>query len=411
MSNETLDNPTFQRKIIKGVESMADEIKTLEGDISGIKKHINDLTMKQSQLTKGRLVGLLSSPNSGQRTPGKMSDDAAANFAAVIVAHCVRSGRIDALGSDEYARERLIGSAREILGIQQRTALTTSDIPLPSVYTGDFKELIANFGIVRKAMTPYPMAGGTNKPPRMGTRPAFGSIAMSAAFGEKSPTVAFASLESHKIGGIVRLPREIDDQSIVNMGHFLARYGAVEFARAEDTWGFLADGSGTYESVVGVCTFAVSNSKKLQLASTKTHPSDAVLADFRNLRTIPSTAALTNGKYYMHRTWEPYLRGFRTAADQDCFSYRNDGTALLDGFEIVWTEVMPVYTTSATASGFIAVFGDLSFWWMGERHSPRIDTSEHVYFANDQLATRFIEEIDFDYMSDSALAVMQCAAS
>jgi len=43
------------------------------------------------------------------------------------------------------------------------------------------------------------------------------------AFVEKSPTLTFASLESHKIGGIVRLPREIDEQSIVAMGQFLAR--------------------------------------------------------------------------------------------------------------------------------------------------------------------------------------------
>ena len=54
-------------------------------------------------------------------------------------------------------------------------------------------------------MTPYPFGMGTAKPVRMGTRPAFASISMSSAFGEKSPTITFASLESHKIGGIVRL--------------------------------------------------------------------------------------------------------------------------------------------------------------------------------------------------------------
>ena len=48
------------------------------------------------------------------------------------------------------------------------------------------------------------------------------------------------------------MPREIDEQSIVTMGQFLARYGAVEFARAEDTWGFLSDGTGGYENVKGV---------------------------------------------------------------------------------------------------------------------------------------------------------------
>src|SRR5437763_3447817 len=98
---------------------------------------------------------------------------------------------------------------------------------------------------------------------------------MSAAFPEKSPTITFASLESHKLGGIVRLPREIDEQSVLAMGQFLARYGAVEFARAEDQWGFLADGSPTYESIRGVVQVARDTSRALALASGKTKPSDA----------------------------------------------------------------------------------------------------------------------------------------
>jgi len=70
----------------------------------------------------------------------------------------------------------------------------------------------------------------------MGARPQFASVALSGTIAEGSPTITFASLESHKIGGLVRVPREIEEQSIVPMGQFLARYGAVEFARAEDTW-------------------------------------------------------------------------------------------------------------------------------------------------------------------------------
>jgi len=39
---------------------------------------------------------------------------------------------------------------------------------------------------------------------------------------------------------------------------------------------------------------------------------------------------------------------------------------------------------------------------LGEHRSPRINTSEHIYFANDQLAVRFIAEIDFDYAAVDA---------
>src|SRR5204862_5943963 len=170
------------------------------------------------------------------------------------------------------------------LNLSTRAALTTADIPLPVEYGGQIRELISDFGVVRRHMQPYPIGMGTARPPRMGTRPTFGSVAMSAAFSEKSPTITFASLESHKIGGIVRLPREIDEQSIVAMGQFLARYGAVEFARVEDNWGFLADGSGTYESVKGVVQIARDNNKTIVLGSGKTKPSDATLADVRTLR-------------------------------------------------------------------------------------------------------------------------------
>src|SRR5207237_5963535 len=96
-------------------------------------------------------------------------------------------------------------------------------------------------------------------PPRMGARPQFASIAISGAFAEGAPGITFASLESHKIGGLVRVPREIEEQSIVPMGQFLARYGAVEFARAEDTWGFLADGTAPYEQVKGVVQICADN--------------------------------------------------------------------------------------------------------------------------------------------------------
>ena len=78
-------------------------------------------------------------------------------------------------------------------------------------------------------------------------------------------------------------------------------------------------------------------------------------------------------------------------------------------YPIVWTDVLEPYGTAANADKPLAVFGALSFWWFGEHGSPRIDTSEHVWFANDQLAVRFIEEIDFDFCAIDSTAVMLTA--
>ena len=40
-----------------------------------------------------------------------------------------------------------------------------------------------------------------------------------------------------------------------------------------------------------------------------------------------------------------------------------------------------------------------------------MDTSDQVWFANDQLAVRFIEEIDFDHAAEDATAALLTAAS
>jgi len=385
------------------VKSLPSAVRTLEDQNATLRQ---DLTaLRRSTFSRSSLHA--------PRCPGRVSDDCARQLAATFIQHCDRSGKLEALASQPHQRDALITFARDQLNLVTRAALNTTDIPLPVEYSGELRELISDFGVVRRRMSPYPIGMGTARPARMGTRPAFGSIAMSAAFGEKSPTVTFASLESHKIGGIVRLPREIDDQSIVPMGQFLARYGAVEFARAEDTWGFLADGGGTYETVKGIVQIARDNSKTITLAATKTKPSDATLADFRSLRTKVNKAAL-NGRlsaYYLDSTWETQLPTFKTTAEPNVYQRLPDGTAILDGYPIVWTDVLQAFTTSAAADTPIAVFGAMSFWWMGEHGSPRIDTSEHIYFANDQLAVRFIEEIDFDYAAVDATAALLTAAS
>jgi len=197
------------------------------------------------------------------------------------------------------------------------------------------------------------------------------------------------------------------------MGQFLARYGAVEFARVEDQWGFLADGTSTYELVKGIVQIARDNTKTVTLASTKTHASDATLADFRSLRTKVNKAAL-NGRisaYYVDSTWDTQFPTFKTAAENEVYYRLPDGTAILDGYPIIWTDVLTAFGTGVTLDSPLAVFGALSFWWMGEHGTPRIDTSEHIYFANDQLAVRFIEEIDFDYAATDATAALITAAS
>jgi len=393
----------------KNVSELTTRVEKLQADNAGLKVEFDKVRAATAQ--RGR-------PGVAGRTPGTVSDECAAYYGAMFIQNCARSGKLELLSQSSTIREALFKESRQILGLETKTALTTTEIPLPVGYSGELRALIADFGVVRKAMFPYPIGMGTAKPPRMGNRPQFASIAMSGTFNEGSPTITFASLESHKIGGLVRVPREIEEQSIVPIGQFLARYSAVEFARAEDTWGFLADGGSTYEQVKGVLQICIDTNSSstptlVTLGQSKTSPADAVLDDFRQMRLGVKTPVLATGCYYMNATWEQRLRQFKTQADPMIYNQVGPrGRPTFDGYDVIWTEVLAPYSkTVPNPNACIAIFGDLSYWWMGEHLSPRIDTSDQVFFVNDQLAVRFIEEIDFDYMDNQAASALKTAAS
>ena len=125
--------------------------------------------------------------------------------------------------------------------------------------------------------------------------------------------------------------------------------------------------------------------------------------------------AALNGKlsaYYLDTTWETRLPAFRTAPrsrtfTSGCRTAARCWMGTRSCGPMCWSLTAP----PPPADKPLAVFGALSFWWMGEHGSPRIDTSEHVWFANDQLAVRFIEEIDFDYAASDATAILLTAGA
>ncbi len=402
--DEPLDRGEFQKRVLSGVAELATDTRNLKSRTDKLEQVANEQADHLVSLRRARLTGSFTA-----RRPGQVSDECARSLTASVVLHAERSGKLESFIPTASHRDSLLAEARSLVGSTR--ALSTTEVPLPEIYGSELVELIAEFGVVRRAMTIYPMAGGVAKPPRMGTRPAFGAIDMSGEVLEKKPTLTFASLEPHKLGGIVIVPTEIDTGSAVAMGQFLARYGAIEFARAEDTWGFLADGTATYGEIKGVCQIASENAKVIELAAGNTKPSDADLEDFREMRRLVSTGALSGARYFLNQSWESRLRAFNTAGDPYAFVYTPDGTARLDGFPITWTEVLQPYSTAAAASKNLAVFGNLRFWWMGQRGTPRIDTSEHVYFVYDQLATRFLELVDFDYASLEAASALKTPAA
>jgi len=381
-------------------------IKQLPELLKSEQKRIDDMHAEIKKLSKERF-------NQGQKVrwvngEGYVTDECAKWIGSMAILRAAQSNKIKGANAED-----MITRAAGILEMEVKAAIASTDIPLPVQYAAQIVELVYQYGQARKLCTVYPLGTATVKLPRLKTgEPAFAFFAVSGAVAEKVPQMEFITFTPGKCGGIVRIPSEIDADSIISVGQFVARYIAREMAKLEDLCLFAGDGSATYNSINGIGAQATSDGGNAiyQLGLGKTKPSDIVVNDVRNLRSGVTGAVLKSAKYYCHPTFEALFTTFNTLNQPLVYIRNQDGTASFDGFQIVWVNSMPVYSKTANPSAYLIYFGDISWWYFGERMAMSVETSRDVYFATDEIGIRALERIDIHQMGQSSTAALQTAA-
>jgi HK97 family phage major capsid protein len=366
--------------------------------VTDLKKALDDFRRRQIEIKSGPRI----SPS------GQVCDETARFLGGICLAAALRQEKLTGRMA-EFADAQV----KEILGVHAKAALTSSDIPLPTQYVGDIVELVYKYGFARQYGTVYPLGALTVKLPALSTDPVFGLIAASGTVTEKSPQFGWVTFTAEKFGGLIRLPTELEEDSIVPLGQFLARYTARNIAAIEDWQFFRSTGAasgqnGTAKGLTVSCLVANDNSTYPQAGSTsggKNKPSDATLADYRALRAVVSGAVLSNAKYYMHPTYEQALVAFNTSATVTPYIRgTKDTPATLDGFPIIWVPSMPVYSTSVSATTIHVLFGDATYEYLGIRSGVRFDTSREAGFATDEILVRALERFTVGKMAITAIA-------
>ncbi len=354
-----------------------------------------------------------------------LTDEAARAITATVVLECSRAGCLETLIKDSGQRNRILDISKDFIGgndfdAEMRAGLTTTTTPLPTVYVPQVIELVWKYGQARQYATVFPLGNLTVKLPRLQAGEddfaylGVGAAGMAQSIGEKTVTAELVTFTANKFGGLIRIPTEIEEDTFIPLGQFLARYIARQLAKGEDNTLFLGDGTSTYANITGIGKYATTNTAYLtQLASTKTKPSDATLADFRAMRAQVNAAILASNSaaYYMSPTFDAILPSFNTVGAPLIYQRMPDGTGKLDGYPIRWINSSQPYKTTAAASTYLAFFGDLSYWYLGERGAPRVEVSREVFFATDEIAMRALERIDVEAMAIDAMSVLKTAAS
>jgi len=397
---------------LKDYRGILPQLKNAPHDIERLSKSLERLDELQRHVDTLRRAGM----NGGREAvpAGSVVSDGCARHLvglAIIAGH--KKGRFDILESGK--RETIMNLGKSFLGDAQfKTALSSTDIPLPVGYSGEVVALVGMYGSARRYGTVFPAGSGQLKLPRLKTDPAFGLLSQSTALTEKSPQTEWVTFNAEKFGGLIRLPSEMDEDSVIALGNFIADYAARQIALCEDHQFFVSTGagSGVNGSIEGLCKSVVTNSKTT-VSGTLGSPAEFTLAHFRAVRTVPAASALRQGAYYCHPTFEPLLASFNNSTNGRPYNpnAQIQGTGAqpfivgptLDGFPIRWIDVMPVYSTSDVLSTVHVLFGDVRYQYLAPRGPVRFQTSIEAAFETDEILIRALERFTIGLMATSAV--------
>ena len=407
MSQQALNELEFQTKLLSSVEGISTKIALLEAaqktagdddakikaELNGVVKSLDEFRQQQRELKA----------SVRQSRPGQVSDSCARYLGGLYLATGLAQGKFasrDAEHAENIVKD-IMGNAYDV---KFRTALSASDIPLPVDYSGEVVELVSQYGTARQYGTVYPLGAGSVKLPRLKTDTTFTLLAQSTAITEKSPQTEFVTFAPEKFGGLILLPTEIDEDSIVPMGQFLARYAARNIARAEDHnfWVGTGAASGVNGTADGL-TKEVVDLSKTTVTGTLGSPSEMTLTHLRRARAVVDAAAISTGAYYMHPSFEQHLSTLNTAGDKPYIAQGVQG-ASLDGFPIRWVDVMPVFTAADAVSTVHVLFGDASYMYLGVRGGIRFQSSVEAGFATDDIYIRALERFTAMLMATGAMS-------
>lgn len=391
---------------VKDLSTVEGGLKAIKGLPGSLKAATDDIAKIRGDLDLLRKAQIAQKSNVPARS-GHVSSECARHLGGLALMAGLAQGQFQGSKSDAAA-----SLFKDIMGVEFKAALTTSEIPLPTDYSGEVVELVSAYGAARRFGTVFPLGTGQVKLPKLTTDPTFGLIATSAPVPEKSPAFGWVTFNAEKFGGLIRLPTEIDEDSIVAVGQFVARYAARNIARVEDHNFFVGTGagSGINGSVEGLAISTITNAKVTQMAATKTKYSDATLGNIRSIRAIVDAPVIGMGAYYMHPTFEQHLSGLNTAGDKP---YQANGLngATLDGFPIRWVDIMPAYSTAANVSKVFMLFGDVSYQYLGVRGGIRFDTSREAGFTTDEILIRALERLTTGLMANGSVSGLETAAA
>jgi HK97 family phage major capsid protein len=263
-------------------------------------------------------------------------------------------------------------------------------------------DLRDSFGAFRRRACVWPMGSDSSLfPRRTGSAAAyFLTEGASAATGASTSTnMDGVQLTAKKLGALVTLSSELDEDSIFDLVDYVANELAWALAAKEDDCAFNGDGTSTYGGIRGAGFLALDGAHGIaKVTAAVAHNTFLTLdsTDLGNLVASVRASALPRAAWFVSVTGfgQTFERLAGTSGALLVGEVDGVPTPFYNGFPVIMTQKLPLISTTLTGKAMLA-FGDMyGAAVLGQRRGLTIARSDHRYLDTDQIAILGTERFD-----------------
>lgn len=293
-------------------------------------------------------------------------------------------------------------------GIATKAAIgesTTGGALVPEEFRLEIQRIEEEDAVVRPLATVVPMSTDTLHIPKDTSTVTVAWTDEHAPVGESEPTAVDIELTVKKLAAFAKISNEMmrDGASTPAVAQWVINRFAEAIGIEEDKQALV--GTGTPFS--GVLTVATNVVQPVDLAGF----SDLTSNHFSTMIAALKKKARRGAAFIMDGTIVALVRNMKGSDGHPLFmqSQAVDILGTIYGYPVLESDQMPDLTSSAANTRFIA-FGNLRHVWIGDRNQMLVDSSEHVFFTNDQTAVRVIQREAISVVLPNAFCALKTKA-
>jgi HK97 family phage major capsid protein len=248
------------------------------------------------------------------------------------------------------------------------------------------------YGAFRRRARLVPMASDNTSVARHtgGASSAFFTAENTAA-SETTLSLDKIELTARKIGSLVRISSEVEEDAASDMVDFVTNEIGYAFAQKEDDCAFNGDGTSAYGGMRGIGTIVLDgNHASAKVTAASGHNTFLTLdqTDLANLISAVQASSIPNASWFCSQT--AFAQTFcRLAGTANGFLETRmvDGiqTPCYLGFPVILTQKLPLISTSLTGK-VMMVFGDMYMAGvLGQRRAITLARSDDRYLDQDEI--------------------------